>query len=49
MTAKAVMEVYAENQTLLKTSSLSELIVLGDDSEGVIQLATTLRIPVLKI
>jgi hypothetical protein len=37
----AVMEVYAENQTLLKTSSLPEPIVL-DDSKGTIQLATTL-------
>jgi len=36
------MEVYAENQTLLRTSSLTEPIVIDDDSEGTIQLATTL-------
>ena len=40
------MEVYAENQTLLKTSSLPEPIVLDD--EGSIQLATTLDDPTLK-
>jgi hypothetical protein len=40
-TVSAVMEVYAENQTLLRTSSLPEPIVI-DDSEGTIQLATTL-------
>jgi hypothetical protein len=40
-TVSAIMEVYAENQTLLKTSSLPEPIVI-DDSEGTIQLATTL-------
>ena len=40
-TVNAVMEVYATaNQTLLKTSSLPEPIVL-EDSEGTIQLATT--------
>ena len=43
----AVMEVYAENQTLLKTSSLPEPIVL-DDSKGTIQLATTLDDHTLK-
>jgi hypothetical protein len=43
----AVMEVYAENQTLLRTSSLPEPIVL-DDSKGNIQLATTLNDPTLK-
>lgn len=42
----AVMEVYTENQTLLKTSSLPEPIVL--DEEGSIQLATTLDDPTLK-
>jgi hypothetical protein len=36
----AVMEVYAANQTLLRTSSLPEPIVLND-SDGTIQLATT--------
>ena len=40
------MEVYAENQTLLKTSSLPEPIALDD--EGSIQLATTLDDPTLK-
>lgn len=39
-TVNAVMEVYAANQTLLRTSSLPEPIVL-EDSEGTIQLATT--------
>src|ERR671911_2890859 len=43
----AIMEVYAENQTLLRTSSLPEPIVL-DDSKGNIQLATTLNDPTLK-
>ena len=43
----AVMEVYAENHTLLKTSSLPEPIVL-DDSKGTIQLATTLDDHTLK-
>lgn len=36
----AVMEVYASNQTLLRTSSLPEPITL-EDSEGSIELATT--------
>ena len=40
-TVSAIMEVYAENQTLLRTPSLPEPIVI-DDSEGTIQLATTL-------
>jgi hypothetical protein len=40
-TVSAIMEVYAENQTLLRTSSLPEPIVI-DDSEGTMQLATTL-------
>jgi hypothetical protein len=40
-TVSAIMEVYAENQTLLRTSSLPEPIVI-DDSKGTIQLATTL-------
>jgi hypothetical protein len=40
-TLSAIMEVYAENQTLLRTSSLPEPIAM-DDSEGTIQLATTL-------
>ena len=40
------MEVYAENQTLLKTSFLPEPIALDD--EGSIQLATTLDDPTLK-
>ena len=39
-TVNAVMKVYAANQTLLRTSSLPEPIVL-EDSEGTIQLATT--------
>lgn len=43
----AIMEVYAENQTLLRTSSLPEPIVL-DDSKGNIQLATTLNDLALK-
>lgn len=46
-TVSAVMEVYAENQTLLRTSSLPEPIVLND-SEGTIQLATTLDDPTLQ-
>ena len=42
-TVSAIMEVYAENQTLLRTSSLPEPIVIDDDSEGtILQLATTL-------
>ena len=36
-TVSAIMEMYAENQTLLRTSSLPEPIVI-DDSEGTIQL-----------
>jgi len=43
----AVMEVYASNQTLLRTSSLPEPITL-DDSEGTIQLATTFGDPTLQ-
>lgn len=39
-TVNAVMEVYALNQTLLRTSSLPEPIAL-EDSEGSIELATT--------
>jgi hypothetical protein len=46
-TVSAVMEVYAENQTLLRTSSLPEPIVLND-SEGTIQLATTFDDPTLQ-
>ena len=46
-TVSAVMEVYAENQTLLRTSSLPEPIVL-DDPEGSIQLATTFDDPTLQ-
>ena len=46
-TVSAVMEVYAENQTLLRTSSLPEPIVLND-SEGTIQLATTVDDPTLQ-
>ena len=41
------MEVYAANQTLLRTSSLPEPIAL-DDSEGSIQLATTFDDPTLQ-
>ena len=41
------MEVYAPNQTLLRTSSLPEPITL-DDSEGTIQLATTFDDPSLQ-
>lgn len=40
-------EVYAANQTLLRTSSLPEPIV-PDDSDGTIQLATTFNDPNLK-
>jgi hypothetical protein len=43
----AVMEVYAANQTLLKTSSLPEPISLAN-SEGSIQLATTFSDPTLQ-
>ena len=43
----AVMEVYAPNQTLLRTSSLAEPISLAD-SEGRIQLATTFGDPTLQ-
>ena len=43
----AELEVYAENHTLLKTSSLPEPIIL-DDSKGTIQLATTLDDHTLK-
>ena len=43
----AVMEVYASNQTLLRTSSLPEPIVL-DNPEGSIQLATTFDDPSLQ-
>jgi len=43
----AVMEVYAANQTLLRTSSLPEPIGL-DVSEGSIQLATTFDDPTLQ-
>lgn len=46
-TVSAVMEVYAENQTLLRTSSLPEPIVLND-SEGTIQLAPTFDDPTLQ-
>ncbi|MGC2308195.1 MAG: hypothetical protein WA461_07315 [Nitrososphaeraceae archaeon] len=46
-TVSAVMEVYAENQTLLRTSSLPEPIVLNG-SEGSIQLATTFDDPTLQ-
>jgi hypothetical protein len=46
-TVSAIMEVYAENQTLLRTSSLPEPIVLND-SEGSIQLATTFDDPTLQ-
>ena len=41
------MEVYAPNQTLLRTSSLPEPVSLVD-SEGTIQLATTLGDPTLQ-
>ena len=41
------MEVYASNQTLLRTSSLPEPIVLGNP-EGSIQLATTFDDPSLQ-
>jgi hypothetical protein len=46
-TVSAVMEVYAENRTLLRTSSLPEPIVLNG-SEGSIQLATTFDDPTLQ-
>jgi hypothetical protein len=42
----AIMEVYAANHTLLRTSSLPEPIV--PDSDGTIQLATTFNDPNLK-
>jgi hypothetical protein len=45
-TINAVMEVYSENQTLLRTSSLSEPIAV-DDSGGEVQLATTFDDPSL--
>ncbi len=45
-TINAVMEVYSENQTLLRTSSLSEPIPV-DDSGGEVQLATTFDDPSL--
>jgi hypothetical protein len=41
------MEVYASNQTLLRTSSLPEPIVL-DNPEGSIQMATTFDDPSLQ-
>jgi hypothetical protein len=43
----AVMEVYAANQTLLRTSSLPEPIAF-DVSEGIIQLAITFDDPTLQ-
>ena len=43
----AVMEVYASNQSLLRTSSLPQPIAL-DDSEGSIHLATTFDDPALQ-
>ena len=43
----AIMEVYASNQTLLRTSSLPEPIVL-DDWKGSIQLAITFDDPSLQ-
>jgi hypothetical protein len=46
-TVNAVMEVYAANHTLLRTSSLPEPIAL-DGSDGTIQLATTFNDPALK-
>ena len=46
-TINAVMEVYSENQTLLRTSSLPEPVVV-DDSDGTIQLATTFDDPALQ-
>ena len=46
-TISAIMEVYAANNTLLRTSSLPEPIV-PDDSDGTIQLATTFDDPNLK-
>jgi hypothetical protein len=46
-TVNAIMEVYAANHTLLRTSSLPEPIAL-DGSDGTIQLATTFNDPNLK-
>ena len=46
-TINAIMEVYAANHTLLRTSSLPEPITL-DGSDGTIQLATTFNDPNLK-
>jgi len=46
-TINAVMEVYSDNQTLLRTSSLSEPITV-DDSGGEVQLATTFDDPSLQ-
>ena len=46
-TVSAIMEVYAANQTLLRTSSLPEPVVL-EGSDGIIQLATTFGDPTLK-
>jgi hypothetical protein len=46
-TINAIMEVYAANHTLLRTSSLPEPIAL-DGSDGTIQLATTFNDPTLK-
>jgi hypothetical protein len=46
-TVNAIMEVYAANHTLLRTSSLPVPIAL-DDSDGTIQLATTFNDPNLK-
>ena len=46
-TVNAVMEVYAANHTLLRTSSLPEPIA-PDGSDGTIQLATTFNDPTLK-
>jgi hypothetical protein len=46
-TVNAIMEVYAANHTLLRTSSLPEPITL-DGSDGTIQLATTFNDPNLK-
>jgi hypothetical protein len=43
----AVMEVYASNQTLLRTSSLPEPIVINNP-QGTIQLATTFGDPTLQ-
>jgi hypothetical protein len=46
-TVNAIMEVYAANHTLLRTSSLPITIAL-DDSADAIQLATTFNDPNLK-